>query len=134
MCIKKIKRKASYGIFLWERRLWLIFIFLNLCVICKFSTVNILFTFLPTLHFLKNCKKQCSLLKIKSTKIADMFKVKMRLSFSPQESDRQGRGSTDFSLNAFWSCSDFFPHIVLVLPSQEIKSGFLFYPSAQRIS
>lgn len=87
---KRFKGNASNGIFLWEMRLWLIFIFfLNVCVTCKFSTVNIVFTFLTRL------RKQCSLLKINSTNITDTYKVKMRFPFLPEESrGPSGRGQT----------------------------------------
>lgn len=52
----------------------------------------------------------------------DMYEVKMRFPVSSQESGGPGRGQIYFSLDVFRSCSEFFPHVV-VLPSQEIKSS-----------
>lgn len=46
------RHQMAFFFFFWEMRLWLIFIFfLNFCIICKFSLVNILFTFLTRFNF-----------------------------------------------------------------------------------
>lgn len=74
------------------------------------------------------------MLKINRTNIMDMYEVKMRFPFSPEESGGPGRGHIYFSQDVFRSCSEFFPHIV-VWPSQEInRERIPLHSCAQRIS